>query len=280
MTIDEFITNALYEDIGEADHTSVACIPENSSGKARLLIKETGILAGVSLAQKIFHKVGPEIKLEVFYKDGAKVKAGTTAFTVEGKSRSILSAERLVLNCMQRMSGIATLTRQLVSCLKGTGVTLLDTRKTTPNFRLAEKMAVKIGGGENHRFCLDEMIMIKDNHIDVAGGITQSIKAAGRYLKENGKVMKIAVEARNLREVKEILKTGGIDRIMLDNFTPAGLQKAVKLINGQYETEATGGINENNIRQYAITGVDYISSGAITHSAKALDMCLEMDVLS
>jgi len=272
---EEFITNALKEDIGEGDHTSLACIPETAMGKAKLLIKEEGILAGVELAQKIFHKVDPELTLQVFLKDGAKVKTGTTAFTVEGKLQSILRAERLVLNCMQRMSGIATTTHKIVGLLNGLNTKVLDTRKTTPGLRMLEKWAVKIGGGENHRVGLYDMIIIKDNHVDYAGGIKSAIKSTRAYLKQNQKDLKIEIEARNLKEVKEILSLGGVDRIMLDNFSLENTKEAVMLINGKYETESSGGITSENIRAYAICGVDYISVGALTHSVRSLDLSLK-----
>jgi len=272
---EEFITNALKEDIGEGDHTSLACIPKTAMGKAQLLVKEEGILAGVELAQEIFHKVDPEITLQVFFKDGAKVKTGTTAFIVEGKLQSILKAERLVLNCMQRMSGIATATHKIVELLNGLNTKVLDTRKTTPGLRMLEKWAVNIGGGENHRFGLYDMIIIKDNHVDYAGGISQAIKSTHAYLKQNHKDLKIEIEARNLEEVKEILSVGGVDRIMLDNFSLKNTREAVMLINGKYETESSGGITAENIRAYAKRGVDYISVGALTHSVRSLDLSLK-----
>lgn len=275
MTLEQLITHALKEDIGEGDHTSQACIPEDATGKTQLLIKEKGILAGVELAQIIFRKIDPELKIDVFLRDGAKVKTGDVAFTVEGRSRSILKAERVVLNFMQRMSGIATTSHDMVQLLKGSDTKILDTRKTTPGLRVIEKWAVRIGGGVNHRFGLDDMIMIKDNHLDMSGGIKNAISSVHSYLKNINKDLKIVIEARNLEEVKEILLAGGINRIMLDNFSPTNLQQAVKLIDGKFETEASGGITGKNIREYAECGVDYISIGALTHSVKNLDMSLK-----
>lgn len=275
MTLDEIISNALREDIGEGDHTSLACIPKTATGKAKLLIKEEGIIAGIEISRKIFYKADKELKLDIFINDGAPIKKGDIAFTIEGKAISILTAERVVLNFLQRMSGIATLTSKAVALLSGLKTKILDTRKTTPNFRLLEKEAVRIGGGFNHRMGLYDMIMIKDNHIDFAGGIRQAIEAAHKYLEKHNKKLKIEIESRNLNEVKEILSVGGIDRIMLDNFTIADLRKAVELINYKFETEASGGINLENIRQYAECGVDYISLGVLTHQFKSLDMSLK-----
>ncbi|MFH1319682.1 MAG: carboxylating nicotinate-nucleotide diphosphorylase [Bacteroidota bacterium] len=276
MTLEQLITHALKEDIGEGDHTSQACIPGDVTGKAQLLIKEEGILAGVEFAQLIFHKVDPELKIEVFLRDGANVKNGDVAFIIEGRSRSILKAERVALNFMQRMSGIATTTHDMVQSLQGTNTKILDTRKTTPGLRVIEKWAVRIGGGVNHRFGLDDMIMIKDNHIDMSGGIKNAISSVHSYLKKINKDLEIVIEARGLKEVKEILLTGGINRIMLDNFSPTNLQQAVKLIDGKFKTEASGGITGKNIRDYAECGVDYISIGALTHSVKSLDMSLKV----
>ena len=275
MIIDKIIERALEEDIGGGDFTSLATIPENATGKAQLLIKEDGILAGVDIAKKIFQKVDKNIKFRILLKDGTKVKKGNIVFIVEGKSISILSAERLALNFMQRLSGIATATNKIVSQLEGLKTKVLDTRKTTPNLRLLEKEAVKTGGGENHRMGLYDMIMIKDNHIDFAGGIKQAINAAKNYLKKNNKKLKIEIEVRNFDELNQVIECGGVDRIMLDNFSPEDLKKAVNIINGKYETEASGGITINNIRKYAESGVDFISVGALTHHIKSLDMSLK-----
>ncbi len=275
FNIQKFIDSALAEDTGDGDHTSLACIPSSAKGKAQLLVKENGILAGVNLALEIFKTVDKSLKVKVFIKDGNKIKVGDIILTVEGKSQSILLAERLVLNCMQRMSGIATKTNYLVQLCKGTKTKVIDTRKTTPNIRGLEKWAVVLGGGANHRIGLYDMILIKDNHIDYAGGIKQAIDASKKYLKSKNKKLKIEVEARNLNEVKEILSIGGIHRIMLDNFPIADLKKAVKLIAGKYETEASGGITEKNIRNYAKCGVDFISVGALTHHIKSLDLSLK-----
>lgn len=275
MTVQDFITNALAEDIGSGDHTSLACIPAQAKSKAHLLVKENGILAGIEIAKQIFKQVDASLTLQIFINDGATVKKGDVAFHVEGKAQSILKAERLVLNCMQRMSGIATSTRAIVSKLEGLPTKVLDTRKTTPGMRLLEKMAVKIGGGENHRFGLYDMIMIKDNHSDYAGGVVKAIVAANEYLKLHHLNLKIEVEARNLAEVNLILSTGNIHRIMLDNFSIADLKTAVALINSKYETEASGGITIETIRDYALCGVDYISVGALTHSVKSIDLSLK-----
>jgi len=275
MIIDEIIERALEEDLGDGDFTSLATIPENACGKAQLLIKEDGILAGVEIAKKIFQKVDKNIKFRILLKDGTKVKKGNIAFTVEGKSISILSAERLALNFMQRLSGIATATDKIVSQLNGLKTKVLDTRKTTPNLRLLEKEAVRIGGGENHRMGLYDMIMIKDNHVDFAGGIKQAINAAKNYLKKNNKNLKIEIEVRNFDELNQVIECGGVDRIMLDNFSQQDLNKAVKIIDGRYETEASGGIIIDNIRKFAESGVDFISVGALTHHNKSLDMSLK-----
>ncbi|MFN7013804.1 MAG: carboxylating nicotinate-nucleotide diphosphorylase [Bacteroidia bacterium] len=250
-------------------------MPPDAKGKARLLVKENGIIAGIELAEKIFHYLDNNFKINTFLKDGDKIKKGDIAFEVEGNIQKMLQAERLVLNCMQRMSGIATYTNFLNSKLKGLHTKLLDTRKTTPGFRFFEKWAVKIGGGENHRFGLYDMIMIKDNHIDFAGGVKPAIQKTKAYLKEKNLNLKIVVEARTLEHVNEIMKEGGIDRIMLDNFTPEKLKEAILLINKQYETEASGGITEETIRAYAESGVDYISVGALTHQIKSLDLSLK-----
>lgn len=277
MTVDEIIELALLEDIGDGDHSSLACVPEFAKGKATLLIKDDGILAGVDLAVRIFKKLDPSLEINILLIDGTPVKKGDVAFTVIGSSRSILATERLVLNFMQRMSGIATQTHKIVSLLEGTNTRLLDTRKTTPCIRYMEKWAVRIGGGENHRFALYDMIMLKDNHIDYAGGIKPAIEGTLNYLKETGKKLKVEVEVRNLNELKQVLEVGGIDRIMLDNFTPSELETALKLIPTNYETEASGGITLETIREFAETGVDFISVGALTHSFKSLDMSLKAE---
>jgi nicotinate-nucleotide pyrophosphorylase (carboxylating) len=273
--IDQFIVNSLNEDVGDGDHTSLATIPAGTNGKAKLLVKDEGILAGVELAQEIFHVVDAGLKLNTFLNDGAKVKYGDIAFIVEGDSQSILKAERLVLNCMQRMSGIATKTRQIVDILKDTGTKVLDTRKTTPGLRHLEKWAVRIGGGVNHRFGLYDMILIKDNHVDYSGGIKQAIEKANQYLASKNKKLAIEIEVRNLDELKQVLQTGGINRILLDNFNFPDLRKAVDIINGRFVTEASGGITIDNIKDYAGCGVDYISVGALTHSVKSLDLSLK-----
>jgi nicotinate-nucleotide pyrophosphorylase (carboxylating) len=270
-----FIQRSFQEDVGEGDHTSLACIPANAQGKARLLIKEKGILAGQLLAEMIFEATDPELAVSVFINDGSAVNPGDCVLEVTGNERSILQAERLVLNCMQRMSGIATATRHYTELIKGTSARLLDTRKTTPGMRLLEKWAVRIGGGFNHRTGLYDMILIKDNHVDYAGGIRQAIESARNYLDKTGKKLPVEIEVRNFTELDEALKTGLIDRIMLDNFTPSDLKKAVDLIGNRFETEASGGINESSIRKYAETGVNYISVGALTHSVKSLDMSLK-----
>ena len=263
---------AFAEDIGDGDHTTLCCIPENAMGKSKLLIKEEGILAGVEMAQRIFKDFDPNLKMEIFIKDGTAVKPGDIAFTVEGKVRSLLQTERLMLNVMQRMSGIATVTNKYVKQLEGLHTRILDTRKTTPGLRMIEKAAVKIGGGVNHRIGLFDMILLKDNHIDFAGGIEKAITRAKEYLKEKGKDLKIEIEVRNMDELEEVMRIGGIDRIMLDNFTPELTRKAVKRIGGKYETESSGGITFDTIRDYAECGVDFISVGALTHSVKGLDM--------
>ena len=270
--IDDLIKLAFAEDIGDGDHTTLCCIPENAMGKSKLLIKEEGILAGVEMAQRIFKDFDPNLKMEIFIKDGTAVKPGDIAFTVEGKVRSLLQTERLMLNVMQRMSGIATVTNKYVKRLEGLHTRILDTRKTTPGLRMIEKAAVKIGGGGNHRIGLFDMILLKDNHIDFAGGIEKAITRAKEYLKEKGKDLKIEIEVRNMDELEEVMRIGGIDRIMLDNFTPELTRKAVKRIGGKYETESSGGITFDTIRDYAECGVDFISVGALTHSVKGLDM--------
>jgi len=273
--IHQFINNALSEDVGDGDHTSLATIPADAAGKAKLLVKDEGILAGVELAAEIFHVVDPNLKLNVFLQDGTPVKYGDVAFEVEGSSRSILTAERLVLNCMQRMSGIATKTRHIVDLLKGTNTKVLDTRKTTPGLRYLEKWAVRIGGGVNHRFGLYDMILIKDNHVDYAGGIRQAIESANQYLADNGKKLAIEIEVRNLDELEQVLQTGNVNRILIDNFDFDNLRQAVALNKGRFITEASGGITIDNIRDYADCGVDYISVGALTHSVKSLDLSLK-----
>jgi nicotinate-nucleotide pyrophosphorylase (carboxylating) len=270
--IDDLIKLAFAEDIGDGDHTTLCCIPENAMGKSKLLIKEEGILAGVEMAQRIFKDFDPNLKMEIFIKDGTAVKPGDIAFTVEGKVRSLLQTERLMLNVMQRMSGIATVTNKYVKQLEGLHTRILDTRKTTPGLRMIEKAAVKIGGGVNHRIGLFDMILLKDNHIDFAGGIEKAITRTKEYLKEKGKDLKIEIEVRNMDELEEVMRIGGIDRIMLDNFTPELTRKAVKRIGGKYETESSGGITFDTIRDYAECGVDFISVGALTHSVKGLDM--------
>lgn len=273
--INNFIDLALAEDVGDGDHTSLATIPAEAKGKAKLLVKEAGILAGVELAIQIFVKVDPELKTEVLLQDGAVIQPNDIVFYVEGSAQSILKAERLVLNCMQRMSGIATKTHQIVQLVKGSGVKLLDTRKTTPGLRYLEKWAVRIGGGVNHRFGLYDMILIKDNHVDYAGGIKQAIKTARQYLQDQHKNLQIEIEVRNMNELQQVIDEGGADRILLDNFSPQQLKEAVKLLDKRYVTEASGGITLENIAEYAATGVDYISSGALTHSVKSLDLSLK-----
>jgi nicotinate-nucleotide pyrophosphorylase (carboxylating) len=273
--IDAIIDNALREDIGDGDHSTLACVPQNALGKAKLLIKEPGVLAGVELALRIFKRFDPTLEIEVYLKDGAQVKTGDIAFEVTGSSRSILSTERLVLNFMQRMSGIATQTANIVSLIEGCHTKLLDTRKTTPGVRYLEKWAVRIGGGYNHRFALYDMIMLKDNHIDYAGGVLQAIEKTKAYLAETQKSLKIEVEVRSEEELDQVLSAGGVDRIMLDNFTPAEIKRLLPRIPKIYETEASGGITLETIRAYAETGVDFISVGALTHSVKSLDMSLK-----
>ncbi len=273
--IDLIITNAIREDVGDGDHSSLACIPESATGKAKLLVKDEGILAGVAFAKKVFNYVDPNVIIDVHLEDGASIKYGDVAFYVSGSSQSILKAERLVLNAMQRMSAIATKTNHFVKLLEGTGTKILDTRKTTPGIRALEKWAVKIGGGENHRFALYDMVMLKDNHIDFAGGITKAIEKTKKYLSDKGLDLKIIVEARNLEEIKEILKTSGVYRILIDNFNYEDTRKAVTLIGNTCLTESSGGINEKTLRKYAECGVDYISSGALTHSVYNLDLSLK-----
>lgn len=260
------------EDIGDGDHTTLSCIPESAKGKSQLIIKEEGILAGVEVARRIFNAFDPELMMTVFIQDGAHVKPGDIAFVVEGRIQSLLQTERLMLNIMQRMSGVATRTNQYVKALEGTRTRVLDTRKTTPGLRLLEKEAVRIGGGVNHRVGLYDMILLKDNHVDFAGGIPNAINRAKEYLKEKGKDLKIEIEVRNFDELAQVMEVGGVDRIMLDNFTPENTKKAVEIIGGKYETESSGGITFDTLRTYAACGVDYISVGALTHSVKSLDM--------
>jgi nicotinate-nucleotide pyrophosphorylase (carboxylating) len=269
------IKNAIREDIGKGDYSSLACIPSDAIGKAKLLVKEDGIIAGVSFAKMIFNYVDASLRIESFIEDGAQVQKGDVVFLVSGSSQSILKSERVVLNSMQRMSAVATKTAQYVHLLEGTKAKILDTRKTTPGFRACEKWAVKIGGGENHRFALYDMIMLKDNHIDFAGGITLAIAKTKTYLKENKLDLKIIVEARNLTEIQEILESDGVYRILIDNFNFEDTKKAVKLIGDRCLTESSGNINENTIRSYAECGVDYISSGALTHSVYNMDLSLK-----
>lgn len=269
------IANAIREDVGEGDHTSLSCIPKEATGKAKLLVKDEGIIAGVEFAKKVFAFVDKDLQIETLIQDGEKVKYGDIVFYVSGSSQSILQAERLVLNAMQRMSAIATKTRFFADLLDGTKTKVLDTRKTTPGIRVLEKWAVKIGGGENHRFALYDMVMIKDNHIDFAGGITQAITKTKAYLAEKGLDIKIIVEARNLEEIKEILANEGVYRILIDNFNYEDTRKAVELIGNTCLTESSGGINEQTIRKYAECGVDFISSGALTHSVYNMDLSLK-----
>jgi len=273
--IDLFIKNAIAEDVGDGDHTSLSTIPQGTQGKAKLLVKEKGILAGVELALEIFHQIDPSLKLAVLIQDGQEVNPGDIAFTVEGSTHAILLAERLVLNCMQRMSGIATKTNRIVKRLEGYKTKVLDTRKTTPGLRYLEKWAVRIGGGVNHRIGLYDMILIKDNHVDYAGGIENAINQANDYLKSTGKKLEIEIEVRNLDELQRVLAVGGVNRIMLDNFKLPMLKQAVELINGRFLTEASGGIVEEIVADYAACGVDFISMGALTHSVKSLDLSLK-----
>src|SRR5690554_7953640 len=279
MEVENLIKNlielAFAEDIGDGDHTTLCSIPATEEGSSRLLIKEEGILAGVEIAKVVFHKFDPNLKVEVFIEDGTHVEPGEVAFVVSGKVQSLLQTERLVLNIMQRMSGIATITNKYVKLLEGTNAKVLDTRKTTPGMRMLEKQAVKIGGGVNHRIGLFDMILLKDNHVDFAGGIENAINSAKQYLKDNKKDLKIEIEVRNLDELNEVLRIGGVDRIMLDNFSPENTRLAVEVVNGSVELESSGGIDFNTIREYALTGVDFISVGALTHSVMSLDMSLK-----
>jgi nicotinate-nucleotide pyrophosphorylase (carboxylating) len=273
--IDLIIANAIREDVGDGDHSSLACIPENARGKAKLLVKDKGVIAGVAFAKKVFAYVDKNLRVDVLIEDGTQVSYGDIVLTVEGSSQSILKCERTVLNAMQRMSAVATKTKMFVDLLKGTKTTVLDTRKTTPGIRALEKWAVRIGGGENHRFALYDVIMLKDNHIDFAGGITKAIEMTKQYLNETGRNLKIMVEARDLTEVKEILGNTGVYRILIDNFDYEDTKKAIKLIGDKCLTESSGNINEKTIRHYAECGVNYISCGAITHSVHNMDLSLK-----
>lgn len=273
--LDLIISNAVREDVGDGDHSSLACIPDTATGRAQLLVKDTGIIAGVEFARKVFRYIDRDLEMEVLIEDGSSVKFGDVVFVVKGSSQSILKAERLVLNGMQRMSAIATKTNYYVRLLEGTGTKILDTRKTTPGIRALEKWAVKIGGGENHRFALYDMIMLKDNHLDFAGGITKAIEKTHAYLSKHKKDLKIIVEARNLEEVKEILRSEGVYRILLDNFSLEDTRTAVRLIGDRCLTESSGGINERTIVKYAECGVGFISSGALTHSVHNMDLSLK-----
>ncbi len=273
--LDIIIKNAIREDVGDGDHSSLACIPKTAIGKAKLLVKDKGIIAGVAFAKLVFAEVDKDLKIDVLIQDGERVKYGDIVFYVEGPSQSILKAERLVLNAMQRMSAIATKTRSYADLLEGTKTKILDTRKTTPGIRALEKWAVKIGGGENHRFALYDMIMLKDNHIDFAGGITKAIQKTKKYLKDTQKDLKIIVEARSLKEIEEILKSEGVYRILIDNFNFEDTRKAVAMIGDKCLTESSGGINQQTLRSYAECGVDYISSGALTHSVYNMDLSLK-----
>ena len=270
--IDRLIDLAFAEDIGDGDHTTLSCIPPTAQGRSKLLIKEPGILAGIEIAKEVFRRFDPELKVEVYINDGAEVKPGDVPMIVSGKVQSLLQTERLMLNILQRMSGIATMTHRYAQQLQGTHTRVLDTRKTTPGMRILEKMAVKIGGGVNHRIGLFDMILLKDNHVDFAGGIDKAILRAKEYCREKGKNLKIEIEVRNLDELQQVLDLGGVDRIMFDNFTPELTRKAVQMVAGRYETESSGGITFDTLREYAECGVDYISVGALTHSVKGLDM--------
>ncbi|MDD3321470.1 MAG: carboxylating nicotinate-nucleotide diphosphorylase [Paludibacter sp.] len=270
--LEQLISLWFAEDIGDGDHTTLSCIPATALGKSQLIIKENGVLAGVEVAREIFRAFDSELKMTVFINDGAEVKVGDVAFVVEGKIQSLLQTERLMLNILQRMSGVATRTREYVKALEGTKTRVLDTRKTTPGLRLLEKEAVKIGGGVNHRIGLYDMILLKDNHVDFAGGIDKAILRAQDYLKEKNKDLKIEIEVRNFDELAQVMAVGGVDRIMLDNFTPENTRKAVEIINGKYETESSGGITFATLKEYAECGVNFISVGALTHSVKSLDI--------
>ena len=275
MTREEIIRQSILEDVGDGDHSSLACIDKSNQGSMQLLVKEDGIIAGIEVAKEVLAIIDPEIKMEQLLHDGDTVRKGDIAFILTGSVQSMLTAERTVLNFMQRMSGIATETHRYVKMVEGTNVTILDTRKTTPNMRYFEKYAVKVGGAENHRFGLFDMIMLKDNHIDFAGGIEQAIDRTHNYLKEKNLNLKIEIETRSLDDVRRVMAHGGVDRIMLDNFTVDNIREALKIIGGKYETEASGGITDQTLRQYAETGVDYISVGALTHHIKSLDLSLK-----
>lgn len=269
---EKLIELSFSEDIGDGDHTTLCCIPDDAMGKSQLIIKEDGVLAGVRMAKEVFAHFDPELQMEVYINDGAQVKKGDVAFVVTGKVRSLLQTERLMLNIMQRMSGIATMTSKYVKLLEGTGAHVLDTRKTTPGMRMLEKEAVKIGGGMNHRIGLFDMILLKDNHVDFSGGTVNAIDRCHEYLKAKGLDLKIEIEVRNFDELQQVLSHGGVDRIMLDNFTVENTKKAVEIINHRFEVESSGGITFDTIRSYAECGVDFISVGALTHSVKGLDM--------
>ena len=270
-----FIKTALKEDVGDGDHSTLSIVDENHESSAQLLVKQDGVIAGLDLAQKIFLHLDQSCTITFHKKDGEEVKTGEIAFIIQGKTRALLTGERLVLNCMQRMSGIATKTNKIVKLLSGTHSQLLDTRKTTPNFRMLEKWAVHIGGGKNHRFGLFDMIMLKDNHVDLAGGVEEAIRRAQNYIQTNQLDLKIEVETRNIDEVKQVVKTGGVDFIMLDNMIPSLMREAIQIIGGRYKTEASGGITELNIKEVATSGIDFISVGALTHSYESLDMSLK-----
>lgn len=274
--VSEFIKSALAEDLGEGDHSTLGSVPSGLVSRAKLLVKEEGIIAGVELADKIFHQYDPSLTIKTLKRDGDAISKGDIGFVVEGPARSILSTERLVLNCLQRMSGIATYTHKLCEIIEGTKTQLLDTRKTTPNFRLMEKWAVLIGGGKNHRFALYDMVLLKDNHIDIAGGISAAVGNIQKYLTSENKKLTIEIETRTLAEVEEVIRVGGVDVIMLDNMGIAEMKKAVEIIGGRYKTEASGGITATTLREVAECGVDYISVGALTHSAKSLDLSLKV----
>jgi nicotinate-nucleotide pyrophosphorylase (carboxylating) len=273
--IEALIDIAIAEDIGDGDHSSLSCIPEDSEGKVQLMLKQNGVIAGVNIAALVYKKIDPKVQFQTLIFDGQEVVPGNIVFKASGKIHSLLKAERIVLNIMQRMSGIATQTREYVKRIEGTKAKVLDTRKTTPGMRELDKMAVRVGGGFNHRMGLFDMIMLKDNHIDFAGGIVQAIRKANKYLKDTGRLLDIEVETRNLHEVKLVLETGGVQRIMFDNFSVDDTYKAVKMVNGTFETESSGGITLETIRQYSETGVDFISVGALTHQIKSLDMNLK-----
>jgi len=275
LTIEQIIEYALQEDIGDGDHTTLSTVPAEKRGKMALFVKEDGVLAGVNLARQIFHHFNPDISMQIILQDGSAIKKGDIAFLVEGPVQNLLTCERLVLNFMQRLSGVATQTNKMVQLLEGTNTRILDTRKTTPLLRELEKMAVRIGGGHNHRFGLFDMILIKDNHVDFAGGITQALNQTRKYLDEKKLDLEIEIEVRNMEELDEALKSGIASRILIDNFTPEKMKEAVAFVNGRVKTEASGGITLDNLRQYAETGVDFISSGALTHHIKSLDLSLK-----